>query len=140
MGSAFHQLCPRYCGTLTPTAPVANRLWETFTFYSGLLFLIWGEFSYGRVVLNTGRVVLHYGASCLGPSFNQGKLSWNQDNLDQRQLVSRQLAPVKTDCLTPEMSFSNCSNSMKLEETNPCISISAFFWCQTNADNMTEII
>ena len=32
MGSAFHQLCPRYSGTLTPTAPMANRLWETFTF------------------------------------------------------------------------------------------------------------
>ena len=31
MGSAFHQLCPRYSGTLTPTAPTANRLWETFT-------------------------------------------------------------------------------------------------------------
>ena len=33
MGSAFHQLCPRYSGTLTPTAPTAIRLWETFTFY-----------------------------------------------------------------------------------------------------------
>ena len=32
MGSAFHQLCPRYSGTLTPTAPMANRLWETFTY------------------------------------------------------------------------------------------------------------
>ena len=32
MGSAFHQLCPRYNGTLTPMAPTANRLWETFTF------------------------------------------------------------------------------------------------------------
>ena len=32
MGSAFHQLCPKYSGTLTPTAPSANRLWETFTF------------------------------------------------------------------------------------------------------------
>ena len=32
MGSAFHQLCPRYSGTLTPTAPTANRLWETFTY------------------------------------------------------------------------------------------------------------
>ena len=30
MGSAFHQLCPSYSGTLTPTA---IRLWETFTFY-----------------------------------------------------------------------------------------------------------
>ena len=33
MSSAFHQLCPRYSGTLTPTAPTANRLWETFTFF-----------------------------------------------------------------------------------------------------------
>ena len=33
MGSAFHQLCPRYSGTLTPTAPTAIRLWETFTLY-----------------------------------------------------------------------------------------------------------
>ena len=32
MGSAFHQLCPRSSGTLTPTAPRAIRLWETFTF------------------------------------------------------------------------------------------------------------
>ena len=32
MGSAFHQLCPRYSGTLTPTAPTAIRLWETFIF------------------------------------------------------------------------------------------------------------
>ena len=29
MGSAFHQLCPRYSGTLTP---MAIRLWETFTY------------------------------------------------------------------------------------------------------------
>ena len=32
MGSAFHQLCPRYSGTLTPTALTAIRLWKTFTF------------------------------------------------------------------------------------------------------------
>ena len=32
MGSAFHQLCPRYSGTLTPTALTAVRLWEAFTF------------------------------------------------------------------------------------------------------------
>ena len=32
MGSASHQLCPRYSGTLTSTAPTAIRLWETFTF------------------------------------------------------------------------------------------------------------
>ena len=36
MGSAFHQLCPRYSGTLTPTAPMAVWLWETFTFTSAL--------------------------------------------------------------------------------------------------------
>ena len=34
MGSAFHQLCPRYSGTLTPTAPTAIWLWDTFTFFS----------------------------------------------------------------------------------------------------------
>ena len=33
MSSAFHQLCQRYSGTLTPTAPTAIRLWETFTFF-----------------------------------------------------------------------------------------------------------
>ena len=33
MGAAFHQLCPRYSGTLIPTAPTAIRLWETFTVY-----------------------------------------------------------------------------------------------------------
>ena len=32
MGSAFHQLCPRYSGTLAPTAPTAIKLWDTFTF------------------------------------------------------------------------------------------------------------
>ena len=32
MDSAFHQLCPRYSETLTPTAPTAIRLWETFAF------------------------------------------------------------------------------------------------------------
>ena len=30
--STFHQLCPRYSGPLTSTAPTAIRLWETFTF------------------------------------------------------------------------------------------------------------
>ena len=34
MGSAFHQLCPRYSGTLTPTAPTAIRLWDTFTYFA----------------------------------------------------------------------------------------------------------
>ena len=38
MGSAFRQMCPRYSGTLTPTAPTAIKLWETFTFtfYHGI--------------------------------------------------------------------------------------------------------
>ena len=33
MGSAFHQLCLRYSGTLTPIASMAIRLWETVTVY-----------------------------------------------------------------------------------------------------------
>ena len=37
MGSAFHQLCPKYSGTLTPIAPTAIRLWETFPFLLSLL-------------------------------------------------------------------------------------------------------
>ena len=37
MGSAFHQLCPKYSGTLTPTAPTVIRLWEAFTFTFSLL-------------------------------------------------------------------------------------------------------
>ena len=36
MGSAFHQLCPRYSGTLTPTAPTAIRLWDTFLHQPGM--------------------------------------------------------------------------------------------------------
>ena len=32
MGSAFHQLCPRYRGTLTPTTITAIRLRDTFTY------------------------------------------------------------------------------------------------------------
>ena len=39
MGSAFHQLCPRYSGTLTPTAPTAIRLWDTFTFFNVLIIM-----------------------------------------------------------------------------------------------------
>ena len=30
-GLGFHLLCPRYSWTLTPIAPIAIRLWETFT-------------------------------------------------------------------------------------------------------------
>ena len=37
MGSAFHQLCPRYSGTLTPAAPTAIRLRDTVTFLCSLL-------------------------------------------------------------------------------------------------------
>ena len=33
MGSAFHQLCPIYSGTLTHSAPTAIRLWESFTLF-----------------------------------------------------------------------------------------------------------
>ena len=32
MGSVFHQLCPRYSGTLILTATMTIRLWETFTY------------------------------------------------------------------------------------------------------------
>ena len=32
MGSAFDQLCTRYSGTITPSAPTANRLWDTEPF------------------------------------------------------------------------------------------------------------
>ena len=31
-GAGWAQLCLRYSGTLTPTAPTAIRLWDTFTF------------------------------------------------------------------------------------------------------------
>ena len=41
MGSTFHQLCPRYSGTLTPTAPAAMRLWESFTLLFFLILLKW---------------------------------------------------------------------------------------------------
>ena len=43
MGSAFHQLCPRYSGTLTPTAPTAIRLWDTFTFTLPVISGRWEE-------------------------------------------------------------------------------------------------
>ena len=39
MGSAFHQLCPRYSGTLTPTAPTANNvvsMHDNITFCIGM--------------------------------------------------------------------------------------------------------
>ena len=39
MDSTFYQLCPRYSGTLNPTAPMAIRLWEIFTltFYTDII-------------------------------------------------------------------------------------------------------
>ena len=37
MGSAFHQLCPGYSGTLTLTGSMSVRLWETLNFLSILL-------------------------------------------------------------------------------------------------------
>ena len=53
MDFAFHQLCPRHSGTLTPTAPTAIRLWETFTFYfdntfsGSLVLFMWFSRSIG---------------------------------------------------------------------------------------------
>ena len=56
MGSGLHQLCPRYNGSLSPTAPTAITLWETLTFifikrirrllleHGQLLGLIWSTF------------------------------------------------------------------------------------------------
>ena len=32
MGFAFHMMCLRYSGPLIITAPLAVRLWETYTF------------------------------------------------------------------------------------------------------------
>ena len=49
MGSAFLQLCPRYSGTLTPTAPTAIRLWDTFTFY---LFYVLSSFALASFMSN----------------------------------------------------------------------------------------
>ena len=46
MGSAFHQLCPRYSGTLTPTAPTAIKLWDTFTFTFSLFLKFKDNFLY----------------------------------------------------------------------------------------------
>ena len=43
MGSAFHQLCPRYSGTLTPTALKAIRLWETFTLTVHKILILAGK-------------------------------------------------------------------------------------------------
>ena len=40
MDSAFHQQCPKYSGSLTPTAPMAVRLWETFYFYLDIIYSV----------------------------------------------------------------------------------------------------
>ena len=65
MGSAFHQLCPRYNGTLTPTAPTAIRLWDTFTFtfYSqGSKVILKADFPIDSSVFSSYRK-LHFGSS-----------------------------------------------------------------------------
>ena len=43
LSSAFRQLCPKYSGTLTPTASTAIRVWEIFTFLTrnAAYFLAW---------------------------------------------------------------------------------------------------
>ena len=77
MGSAFHQLCPRYSGTLTPTAPTAIRLWDTFTlpFY----FLQISKYSY--ICLQKGLI---YSSTQSGPQdqksviFSHSVISLNQ--------------------------------------------------------------
>ena len=52
MGSAFHQLCLRYSGTLTPTAPTAIRLWEPLPFF----YLPFRSLSYSnRPSINPGK-------------------------------------------------------------------------------------
>ena len=80
MGSAFHQLCPRYSGTLTPTAPTAIRLWETFTF----LYQI-------SMIVEQGPAVLAVGAGwgCLDIFFLSAitslfflPLSWGRPDID----------------------------------------------------------
>ena len=59
MGSAFHQLCPRYSGTLTPTAPTAIRLWDTFTFLLDILYRIHGIL-YGKYLIYLFRYLISY--------------------------------------------------------------------------------
>ena len=69
MGSAFHQLCPRYSGTLTPTAPTAIKLWDTFTFYLlesnnfYFCFRMYCCFS-GYVLLESGDFDFCFGVYC----------------------------------------------------------------------------
>ena len=72
MGSAFHQLCPRYSGTLTPTAPTAIRLWDTFTFLHdlGLNNISSREFSY--LLFSTKlffSLVFRFWLGCIGYAF-----------------------------------------------------------------------
>ena len=71
MGSALHQLCPRYSGTLTSTAPTDIRLWETltFTFFNTYPADIWCE---NDAVLTSMRrdhvastlIQRHFGTKC----------------------------------------------------------------------------
>ena len=42
-GLRLHQLCTRYSGTLTPTAPMSIMIWETLTFFNHVLQGIIGK-------------------------------------------------------------------------------------------------
>ena len=68
MGSAFHQLCPRYSGTLTPTAPTAIRLWETFTLTITVIIL---RVSIFRIFMVHEKVCLYHQDSVSGLNKNQ---------------------------------------------------------------------
>ena len=80
MGSAFHQLCPRYSGALTPTAPTAIRLWDTFTFY----------------ILNLETKILHF-----------LKLKYKESNLQDEPPWSNVATP-QTGSLTCTWDVSPC--------------------------------
>ena len=58
MGSAFHQLCPRYSGTLTPTAPTAIRLIGKPLPYKMLLLSLF-SYSRKRVDFETEKIFLN---------------------------------------------------------------------------------
>ena len=54
MGSAFHQLCPRYSGTLKPpTAPTTIRLWDTFTFTLAKVCAALHEYDWAALIRDT---------------------------------------------------------------------------------------
>ena len=62
MGSAFNQLCPRYFGTLFPTAPMAIRLWEIFTFFEPIdrfLLNLHGYTCIRGIIFQTLNVILY---------------------------------------------------------------------------------